>query len=853
MARVSFAAVGDEKRPFRGDPSIDALPGGTPGPGGASTPPQFLARSGRPPSGTSDPSPPAVPRPRSSSSLSGGAPAQSPPWNEPTPAQIAEVDDVLAEFAEARRAPIAPPPPPAVARALSGLAPMPPPPMGSPSTAPTSNLNPMPAFSPPSLKPPPPSIDVDVDDDEDARRLNLPAPQLSAWLEGSEYFRGMDPANLARVVPQLPAFEYASGVTIVKAGARVEWVGMLYQGKATATAVNMLTGEPGRAEAVKPGDLFGEAGALIGGAHPMTVVAEGNAVVLRIDAAFFEQLTSKGPGFGQAIARRAVQRLNQQLVLGGGGGGSPKAAVSAPDPSPKAPAGVVPFVETGDYSIGPTVLNALPARLIHSHRALPLALRGKTLTVGMVNPRNTASISDLKRVLSGLEVEVVAIAAEDFSRAVAQFKLDPSDGNKGRAGQAMISADRLRFDVADSEREAERELRVIGDEVVRTVSRIIAAGIEREASDIHIEPEATNVKVRFRVAGSLEDWSELVPLSMARGLVARVKVLSGLDITERRMPLDGRLGLSIGPREIDLRVSTVPTSRGEKVVMRICESAAMLRQLGQVFLEPQTLALARTALAAPSGAIVVGGGTGSGKSSSLYSMLAERRRARPDQATVMVEDPIEYRLSGVTQIQVNTSIGLTFPKILRAMMRQDPDVIVVGETRDPETALIALEASLTGHLLFTSIHGNDALAVLQRFESLGAPRSLMGQALSLVVSQRLVPRLCGTCAKLETPPALLQESLVAQRLLEKGSSVALPKAVGCDACGVSGTAGAVLLSEALAFSEELRAALIAGISLTDLGRSASESKQHISFRQCASFLMSRKMISASDALMAISR
>lgn len=170
---------------------------------------------------------------------------------------------------------------------------------------------------------------------------------------------------------------------------------------------------------------------------------------------------------------------------------------------------------------------------------------------------------------------MVAIAAEDFTRAVTQYKIEPTDGNKTRAAAAMISPDRLRFDNADSEREAEREIRVIGDEVVRTVSKIIAAGIEREASDIHIEPEATGVKVRFRVRGSLEDWSELVPSSMARGIVARVKVLSGLDITERRLPLDGRLGLSIGQREIDLRVSTVPTSRGEKVVLRICESAGM--------------------------------------------------------------------------------------------------------------------------------------------------------------------------------------------------------------------------------------------------------------------------------------
>lgn len=758
---------------------------------------------------------------------------------------------MLAEFAETpRKAPVAPPPPPNHRAAT---------PFGA-----STQASPLPSFgsSTPSLgsapttslRPPPgPPLEhqaPDDDDDEDGRRLTLQPALIEPWLQGSEYFRAMDPGTMSRVVPQLVAMEHSGGTTIVKAGARVEWVGMLYQGKAAMTPINAATGEAGRPEPLRPGDLFGESGALIGGAHPMTVVADGSAVVLRIAAPLFEQLTAKAAGFGQAIAKKAIQRMNQLVVMGG-----PRAPVvaAAPEPSKAAAAGVIPFVEVGDYNPSGTVLNTLTPRLIHTHRALPLQLKGKQLTLGMVSPRNPTAVAEIRRSLGPLDIEVVAISAEDFTRSVAQYKIEPADGNKTRAAAAMISPDRLRFDNADSEREAEREIRVIGDEVVRTVSKIIAAGIEREASDIHIEPEATGVKVRFRVRGSLEDWSELVPSSMARGIVARVKVLSGLDITERRLPLDGRLGLSIGQREIDLRVSTVPTSRGEKVVLRVCESAGMLRQLSQTFLEPQTLALARAALAAPSGAIIVGGGTGSGKSSSLYSLLNERRRARPDQATVMVEDPIEYRLSGVTQIQVNATIGLTFPRVLRGLMRQDPDVIVVGETRDAETALISLEAALTGHLLFTSIHANDAMTVLQRFESLGAPRSLMGHAISLVLSQRLIPRLCSSCAKLEVPTPLLQESLVNSRLMEKGSSIPLPVAAGCEACGHSGTSGVVVLTEALAINDELRADLIAGTSLSDIERHASEAKQFISFRQCASFLMSRKLISASEALMAISR
>src|SRR5207253_111178 len=240
--------------------------------------------------------------------------------------------------------------------------------------------------------------------------------------------------------------------------------------------------------------------------------------------------------------------------------------------------------------------------------------------------------------------------------------------------------------------EADREAappRAMGDEVIRFVNRLIVGGLDREASDVHIEPTAGAPRIRLRVHGVLQEYPEAVPPAVTlKALTARIKVLAGLDITERRMPQDGRIGLTAGKRDVDLRVSTLPANRGEKIALRILEASGSTRQLEQIFFEQATLQAVRRALNRPYGGILVCGPTGSGKTSSLYSILNERKVTRPDTNIMMVEDPIEYRLPGVTQVGVNPAAGLGFPQVLRAMLRQDPDVIVVGETRDEETALL---------------------------------------------------------------------------------------------------------------------------------------------------------------------
>ncbi len=686
-------------------------------------------------------------------------------------------------------------------------------------------------------------------------RAQIDAGVIEAFLASTPLFAKTDPGIVAKVAPRVEALDVPGQGTIVAAGEQAQGIYLLFRGRATVRVVDASTGEATVRESLRVGDHFGEVGSLLGSSQPYAVVAEDPCVVLRIGMDVVDQLAAKAPGFSHAIARRLATRLLQASVQGLRQRSSMPAEPSATAPPAAAalvPAGVIPFVRVADYEITPQLLGLVSPKLIQQYQLLPLRLQGKTLTVGMVSPHNTAALADLRRVLYTVDPEVVAISIDDFSQTFVRLKLEAGRGaDSKKAGGSSIAPETLVFDQLDAEREAEKAIRVIGEEVILLVNRIIIAAVEREASDIHIEAEAAGLKVKFRVAGMLTDWSEFIAPSFHKGLVARVKILAGLDVTERRMPQDGRIGVRIGRREIDLRVSSLPSGRGEKMVMRLFEAAATMRPLEHIFIEPTTLAAVRGSIDRPYGAVIVAGPTGSGKSSTLYATLNERRKTRPDSSVLTVEDPIEYRLQGITQVQVNHSIGLGFAQVLRAMLRQDPDVIMVGEIRDEETAKLALEAAMTGHLLFSSIHANNALTAIQRLENLGCNRNVIAQSLALVLVQRLARRLCGNCCRMELVAPILFETLVGRHLVDRSAAVPLPRPVGCDACHGTGYSGRVAVVESLQITEEMRAGLLAGHSLADLLRLAQESKMLVPFHRYASFLMARKVIGPNEALLTV--
>jgi len=486
--------------------------------------------------------------------------------------------------------------------------------------------------------------------------------------------------------------------------------------------------------------------------------------------------------------------------------------------------------------------------------------------LGTTQPYDVIAVDDSVMFLLGHDVVMqlaTKVAAFSFaaarrlaSKAVAPPVAPPrridsaSETRPIKPTLEVVQPEQLVYDIADQEREP-RQTAPIGDEVVALANRLIAHAIDRGASDVHVDHGANGPRVRFRVQGQLHGWDHAVPASHGKSLVARLKVLAGLDVTERRLPQDGRLGVRVGRREIDIRISTLPTSRGEKVALRVFEGAARLRPLEAIFHDPAVLEAVRAALQRPYGAIVVAGPAGSGKTSTLYAALGERIRTRPDTNALTVEDPIEYRLAGVPQVQVNHAVELGFAEALRAMLRQDSDVIMVDEVRDEDTARLALEAAMTGHLMLTSLHASNAAGVVQRLGDLGCGRPLIGQSLALALVQRLARRLCPRCATAELPPPIVVENLAAHGLADRRAPSPLPRAVGCPECGQTGYAGRVAIVEMLLLDDALRAQITAGVPLAELERAAIESGALITFRSSALQLMANQIISPAEVLLTL--
>jgi type IV pilus assembly protein PilB len=676
------------------------------------------------------------------------------------------------------------------------------------------------------------------------RRAAIPPESIVTFLAGTPLFKACDRTTIERIAPHVFPAEVPQGTVIIRSGTPDPGIGFLYAGKAVVRQYDPQSGRPMVLEQITVGDAFGDTGAFTGTASPHDIVADVDSTVILLGHELVKQIAANVAAFSFAAARRLATKL----------------ATSPPPTRARTPSAGPPIVPSGDggvkfvrvssYDPSQQVIELVPAKMIQQQRLLPLELRGKVLTIGMVDPLNSASRAELARVLSSVDVQVVAISQDDFNEAYVRLRIDSSRPSRGARAHDAVPPEQLVFDVADQEREA-KQAGIIGDEVVTMASRIVAHAIERGASDIHVENDAGGARIRFRVQGQLYDWDHAVPVSYIRGLIARFKVLAGLDITERRLPQDGRIGVRFGKREVDLRISTIPTSRGEKIALRMFEAATMQRPLEAIFHDNAVLDEVRAAIQRPYGAILVAGPTGSGKTSSLYAALGERKRTRPDTNILTVEDPIEYRLAGVTQVQVNHAVNLGFSQVLRAMLRQDPDVIMVGEVRDDDTAQLALEAAMTGHLLFTSLHANNAVGVIQRLENLGCSRPLIGQSIALLMVQRLARKLCQRCTSFEPPAPVMVDNLAVHGLIDRKAPKPLPRAVGCTDCNQTGYNGRVAVIEMMSINDNLRSLIMANISLAEIEKAAQASNDLISFRQSAIHLMSQQLISPSEALLTL--
>ncbi len=500
----------------------------------------------------------------------------------------------------------------------------------------------------------------------------------------------------------------------------------------------------------------------------------------------------------------------------------------------------VPSIKLAQFEIEPAVVKLIPAETAYKYQIVPLSRAGATLTIAMTDPTNVFAMDDIK-FMTGYNVEPVVASETAVLEAIQRYY--PAAGRGAAAGQgaALTSASTLDMvskaleettatvDEDDVELLQETEeidvasLEKQGGEapVIRLVNLMLMSAIQKGASDIHIEPYEKEFRVRFRIDGLLYNVMA-PPMKFRDAITSRLKIMSKLDIAEKRLPQDGRIKIRFvnegSTKEIDFRVSVLPTLFGEKIVMRLLDKEKLMLDMTKLGFEPDSLHKLEIAIGKPWGMVLVTGPTGSGKTNTLYSSIAKINT--PETNIMTAEDPVEFNLVGVNQVQVRETIGLNFAAALRSFLRQDPNIILVGEIRDFETAEIAVKAALTGHLVLSTLHTNDAPSTINRLMNMGIEPFLVASSVNLICAQRLVRRICASCKEDHPTPA---QALVDAGFTQEESHRVVPKrGKGCDRCNNTGYKGRVGLYEVMEITDELRELILVGASALELRKKAIE-------------------------------
>jgi type IV pilus assembly protein PilB len=464
-------------------------------------------------------------------------------------------------------------------------------------------------------------------------------------------------------------------------------------------------------------------------------------------------------------------------------------------------------VDLVGYPIEPAAIAKVPMALVLRHKVLGLSMSGDEIVVGITDPGDVVALDDV-RAATGMLVRPVLVARSELRKIV--DRLQREDNDLG--------------DISDSLRSEQEStvtnLTTVGEEapIVRYVNSMLEQAIQNRASDVHLEPTEHDMRIRYRIDGVLHEI-DTVPKNVQSALISRLKIMSNVDITERRIPQNGRITAQIGPRSIDLRTATLPTVWGEKVVLRVLDTGGMVLELKSLGFTESNYDRFAASFTKPHGLLLVTGPTGSGKSTTLYATLAEI--SKPTVNVITVEDPVEYRLPGVNQVQVNHKAGLTFAAVLPAILRSDPDIVLIGEVRDRVTAQLAVEAALTGHLVLSTLHTNDAPSAMIRLTEMGIEPFLIGSSVDCVLAQRLARRLCDWC---KAPYEPTDEELDAIRwpndLLPRPATLWRP--AGCRACSNTGFRGRIALHEVMPVTEEIERHTIERASTHDLAKVARD-------------------------------
>jgi type IV pilus assembly protein PilB len=672
------------------------------------------------------------------------------------------------------------------------------------------------------------------------------AEQLGHFLKKVKLFAELSPDSLAKLGACLKVADFPPAEVIVREGAPGVSMYIIKSGLVEVRKKDPATGIDFLVAQLSPGAAVGEMSLLTGKPRSATVTTVQPTVVFTLTRADFRNLLTNYPEISLGLARILAERLEDATKQVG-----------------------IEYVNLFRGKFDPRVIGLLPQSLCLLHKVLPVSHVNNSVTLAMVNPSNLLAFDDVRRYIKGAIIEPQVCTEEDFKKFMDTVYLDLMG----------IKEEKRESDVRREERERQREkkkrtefqfqsleelqneilsgMEVQQDEedktditdlatasedapVVRLANNILALAIKKGASDIHLEPQEKGMVLRLRIDGVLY-VENVLSKKIQMPLASRFKILSRLDIAERRLPQDGRISIKIEDRSIDFRVSTVPAKFGEKLVMRILDKSSSLLPLEKIIVHTPTVEKLRWMISQPYGIIYVTGPTGSGKTTTLYSSLNEINSPEVNISTA--EDPIEYDLPGLCQVQTHKDIGLDFARILRAFLRQDPDVILVGETRDAETAKISVEAALTGHLVFTTLHTNDAPSSFTRLEEMGIEPFLMANSTIGIIAQRLARRLCQHC-KVQTE---VDEVTLGYFGYTKENAPPFFRGEGCEQCNHSGKKGRVGIYEILAMNDDLKRAVARG-ARTDEIRTLATQAGMLSLKEYAMVMMAEGLTSVDEVL-----
>ncbi len=488
----------------------------------------------------------------------------------------------------------------------------------------------------------------------------------------------------------------------------------------------------------------------------------------------------------------------------------------------------VPSINLAYFEVDPNVIKLIPMETALKYQVLPLSRVGSSLTLAMVDPTNVFAMDDIK-FMTGFNIEPVVASETAVRDAIKKHYGSVEDAERKKEIEELVSfIDEGQTESVELEAEDEETLNLAQLEkaaeqapVIKLVNYILTDAVKRGASDIHMEPYETEYRVRYRIDGLLQTVMN-PPNKLRDAIISRVKIMSKLDISEKRLPQDGRIMIKLmkdgRKKQLDFRVSVLPTLHGEKIVMRLLDKENLRLDMTKLGFEPESLAKFQKAIFKPYGMVLVTGPTGSGKTNTLYSSIAQLNK--PETNILTAEDPVEFELPGINQVQMKEQIGLNFATALRSFLRQDPNIILVGEIRDFETAEIAIKAALTGHLVLSTLHTNDAPSTISRLMNMGIEPFLVATSVHLIGAQRLVRRICSEC---KVPDQIAPQVLIdAGYAPEQAKTVKIYKGQGCPACGNKGYKGRVGLYEVLEITDELRELILVGASALELKKKGLE-------------------------------